>query len=132
MHAIVVALLMALSTTASATDWKLDCPAQLSTAQSVAGAVPEGNRLADQMEPADLLVGVAAVTGRQTHGLRKAESALPGSQGVLADARTGRYGRHAPERGLFAAWRSLRPASVHLRHAGLQPLPGRANARLCR
>lgn len=62
MHAIVVALLMALSTTASATDWKLDCPAQLSTAQSVAGAVPEGWSAVDRTASAvkDAAPGVAA------------------------------------------------------------------------
>jgi hypothetical protein len=40
--AVVTLALFAFSPLVSAADWKLDCPAQLAIAQSVAGAIPEG------------------------------------------------------------------------------------------
>lgn len=61
MRALPVALMLALSPLAAAADWKLDCPAQLPTAQSVAGAVPDGWFAVDRTTSAvrDVAPGVA-------------------------------------------------------------------------
>jgi len=66
MRSLLVLLLFALSPLAAAADWKLDCPARLSTTQSAGGPLPSGwsaiARTASAVQAAAPGVAIAAAT----------------------------------------------------------------------
>jgi hypothetical protein len=66
MRTCLVTLLMALSPLAAAADWKLDCPARLSTTQSTGGPMPSGwsaiARTTSAVQPVAPGVAIAAAT----------------------------------------------------------------------
>lgn len=66
MRAILATLLIALSPLATAVDWKVDCPARLSTTQSAGGPIPSGwsaiARTTSAVQAAAPGVAIAAAT----------------------------------------------------------------------
>ena len=66
MHTFLVLMLIVLSPLAAAADWKVDCPAQLSTTQSTGGPLPGGwsivARTSSAILPATPGMAVAAAT----------------------------------------------------------------------